>query len=228
MLDCNVYILIDKENKAVKAGITRKHPDVRTTNINKEATKYKFVLHKFETMSIEKARWVEGKLLTALESMGGVWIEDDDFGGSTEVATLNVTDTMFDISVVHLSELLCSFSAQDFKEVSHKEVEQDSTTIKIPLTLLSAKYLHNTATNIKIQLDPLDKIVLAVLKENPDADQYSLAEACGISRRSVIRSIQHTSSCGFVEVTKARSSGGALYNSYVVHEVDGITFAAYK
>lgn len=228
MISCNVYILTDKTNKAVKIGITKKHPDVRISTINKEATKYKFVLHKFETMSTPKARLVENKLLDALEKMGGAWVEDDDFSGVTEVATLDVTNVVFDACVSYLDNLLLTLAEQEFKERSYTELENDSSVLKIPLNLLGAKYLHNLLTDAKIQLDAIDKIVLSVLKDNFDIDQQALADVCGISRRSVIRSIQHIESVGFVEVVKVRSSNGAVYNNYVVHEIDGVAFVAYK
>jgi len=228
VISCNVYILTDKTNKAVKIGITKKHPDVRISTINKEATKYKFVLHKFETMSTPKARWVENKLLDALEKMGGAWVEDDDFGGVTEVATLDVTNVVFDACVSYLDNLLLTLAEQEFKERSYTELENDSSVLKIPLNLLGAKYLHNLFTDAKIQLDLTHKVLLCLLKDDGNVDQSTLADVCGVSRHSVLRAISMLSSCGIVEVVKVRASNGAVYNNYVVHEIDGVAFVAYK
>lgn len=53
-------------------------------------------------------------------------------------------------------------------------------------------------------------------------NQSEIGEKCGLSRRSVIRYVSKLSEIGLLEVKKKRLKNGAVSNSYVVHEVDGV------
>lgn len=228
MLDCNVYILMDKERKAIKVGITRKHPDVRTAAINREATKYEFELLSHKSMTMCKARWVEDLLLKEMESLGGMWIEDDDFGGSTEVALFDVTENLYQVTANHLVSVLEKLSQSVFQEQEATLINNNKEVFVIPIRWLSAKVIRDNDTGAVFELELFDKILLFALKENPDSTQQELADFFGLSRHTVLRSIGKLKDLGAISVQKVRGSSGATYNNYIVGNLELAEFSMYK
>lgn len=226
MIDYHVYIAVG--GSMVKVGHTSKQPEERVAAINLLTKSLQepceLTLYHYVTSSKEHCKYIEQQLISLLYKLGGK-VSEEKFTGSTECA-------LFEVDVSLIAGLLKvqadRLVAEDFDTTTPQELEYSEDVLKVPMHLLSCKYVTNSMIGKATELSLADKLVFVFLKSNPKVSQETAGEFLGVSRRTVLRSVATLQAIGLISVVRRRQLDGSVCNHYTVADETSSLFTLHK